>query len=159
MEILGKPAINPLVFYTGKISGYITWIILILQHTDNYWMVFEGELYNFQIYISYSLIGLSAFLITISLLNLGKSTRFGIPTKETKLKTKGIYSVSRNPMYLGFNLLTISAIIYTSSIFVFVLGIYSIIVYHLIIKAEESFLEQRFGNEFLIYKSKTRRYI
>jgi protein-S-isoprenylcysteine O-methyltransferase Ste14 len=159
MEILGKPAINPLVFYTGKISGYITWIILILQHTDNYWMVFEGELYNFQIYISYSLLGLSAFLITISLLNLGKSTRFGIPTEETKLKTKGIYSVSRNPMYLGFNLLTISAIIYTSSIFVFVLGIYSIIVYHLIIKAEESFLEQRFGNEFLIYKSKTRRYI
>jgi len=31
MELIGKSTINPLVFYTGKISGYITWIVLILS--------------------------------------------------------------------------------------------------------------------------------
>jgi protein-S-isoprenylcysteine O-methyltransferase Ste14 len=39
------------------------------------------------------------------------------------------------------------------------MGLYSIFVYHLIIKAEERFLEQRFGDDFIKYKSVTRRYL
>lgn len=159
MELIGKPSINPILFYTGKISGYITWMILIIQHTGNYLSIFEGDRCRLQIYICYSLIGLSLFFITISLLNLGKSVRLGLPSGDTNLKRNGLYRVSRNPMYFGFNLLTISSMVFTFNIFVSILGIYSIIVYHLIIKAEERFLEQRFGDEFLKYKSKTRRYL
>jgi len=31
MEIIGKPTIHPLIFYTGKIAGYAVWIILLLS--------------------------------------------------------------------------------------------------------------------------------
>ncbi len=30
MDLIGKTTINPVLFYTGKISGYITWIIYVL---------------------------------------------------------------------------------------------------------------------------------
>jgi len=98
-------------------------------------------------------------MITISLFNLGKSTRVGLPTNNTELKTSGLYKISRNPMYFGFNLLTLSSMIYTANLMVIALGLYSMLVYHLIIKAEERFLENRFGDDFINYKTKTRRYI
>jgi len=159
MDLIGKTTINPVLFYTGKISGYITWILLILQHTDIYFFVFEGFRYHSQIYVSYLLAGLAIVLIIISLFNLGKSTRLGLPNNDTKLKTKGLYKISRNPMYLGFNLLTISSMIYILNLTIVFLGFYSILTYHMIIKAEERFLEQRFCVDFLKYKSETRRYI
>jgi protein-S-isoprenylcysteine O-methyltransferase Ste14 len=62
-------------------------------------------------------------------------------------------------MYMGFNLLTISSMIYSMHIIIFLSGIFSIIVYHLIILAEEQFLEDRFGFEYANYKKKIRRYL
>jgi protein-S-isoprenylcysteine O-methyltransferase Ste14 len=159
MDLIGKTTINPVLFYTGKISGYIIWILLILQYTDNYFFILEGVRYNSQIYLSFILTGLALVLITISLFNLGKSTRLGLPNTDTKLKINGLYKISRNPMYLGFNLLTLSAMIYTLNLVIIIMGLYSILIYHWIIKAEERFLEQRFGDDFIKYKSITRRYI
>jgi protein-S-isoprenylcysteine O-methyltransferase Ste14 len=159
MDIIGKTTINPVLFYTGKISGYITWILLIMQHTGNYFFVLEGGQYHSQIYLSNILAGFSLVLITISLFNLGKSTRLGLPNTDTKLKINGLYKISRNPMYLGCNILTLSAMIYTLNFVIIIMGLYSILIYHLIIKAEERFLEKRFGDDFLKYKLITRRYI
>jgi protein-S-isoprenylcysteine O-methyltransferase Ste14 len=83
----------------------------------------------------------------------------GLPTEKTILKTNGIYRFSRNPMYFGFNLLTIASMLYWININVIILGIYSIIIYHLIILGEEKFLEERFGDEYFSYKKIVRRYI
>ena len=30
MNLIGKTTINPVLFYTGKISGYFSWIIFLL---------------------------------------------------------------------------------------------------------------------------------
>ncbi len=32
MELIGKATIHPLIFYTGKISGYLTWINSFLSY-------------------------------------------------------------------------------------------------------------------------------
>ena len=112
--------------------------------------------YNHQ--ISFVILAIAAFFVVISLINLGRSTRFGIPTNETLFKTSGLYKISRNPMYIGINLLTISAMIYTLNLFGILIGIYSIFVYHLIILSEEKFLENRFGKQYSDYKNKVRRY-
>jgi protein-S-isoprenylcysteine O-methyltransferase Ste14 len=61
-------------------------------------------------------------------------------------------------MYLGFDFLTISAMIYTLNIWVVIPGIYSMVVYHLIILSEEKFLKERFGLEYLTYSQYSRRY-
>jgi protein-S-isoprenylcysteine O-methyltransferase Ste14 len=89
---------------------------------------------------------------------LGKSTRLGLPSDDTQLKTNGLYKYSRNPMYVGFNLITIASIIYTLHWIIIILGVYSLIIYHLIIKGEEKFMMKRFGEEYKNYQLKVSRY-
>ena len=157
MDFFGKPAIHPILFYSGKISGYIVWVIYILLNSGVY--VFEMEVYYIVALISYVLSFIAAVVIFLSLLHLGRSTRFGLSSDNTTFKTKGLYRFSRNPMYLGFYLLTIACILYIPNILLIVLGIYSIIIYHFIILKEEKYLETRFGDRYITYKMKTRRYI
>lgn len=138
-------------------SGYLTWIfsILILCGIE----LIDKKTIFFNNYTAAVLLFVGLLFIVISLVNLGKSTRIGIPLDDTILKTTGIYKISRNPMYVGFYLITISSMIYTLNWIVIILGIYSLITYHMIIKGEEDFLIKRFGNAYRIYQSKVRRYL
>ena len=80
--------------------------------------------------------------------------------KVNKLVTSGIYKYSRNPIYLGKILIIISTT-------VFYLNYYSMItplifyfwINRFQIKREEVFLKEKFGKEYLLYISKTRRWI
>ena len=157
MELIGKTTINPFLFYSGKLAGYITWIILLLLLNNINVIEIYTHVYNK--YIAFIILVLGLIVVIISLMYLGSSTRLGLPSDNTKLKTNGIYRLSRNPMYLGFNLLTISSIIYTLHLVIIILGIYSIIIYHLIILGEEKYLSARFGDAFNYYKDTVRRYI
>jgi len=157
MKIIGKPTINPIIFYSGKICGYITWIFLLGYFLNAIPRIGFQNIYLQRFSGSIAVFGL--LIIIISLVNLGKSTRFGLPTGKTTLRTTGIYRISRNPMYFGFNLLTIASMFYCMNIIMLILGIYSIVTYNLIIIGEEKFLEERFGDEYFSYKKKVRRYI
>lgn len=157
MEVLGKPTINPILFYSGKISGYVIWIFLLLSILKIR-IIPKMLPWDFDI-IAYILLFFGLIFSFASLFNLGRSTRFGIPTVKTKLITGGLYRISRNPIYFGFNLITISAIIYLLNPIVLALGIYSMAIYHLIILGEERFLTGAFGDDYLNYKRKVRRYI
>jgi protein-S-isoprenylcysteine O-methyltransferase Ste14 len=157
MNLIGKATINPILFYSGKISGYITWIIYLL-------LIFKIDFidrgtYIYNDYISYIILIIGLLFSILSIINLGSSTRLGLPSEDTVFKTNGLYKLSRNPMYLGFNLVTISSMIYTYNILIILLGIYSILVYHLIILGEEKFLQTRFGEKYIDYKRKTGRYL
>ena len=157
INIIGKAPINPILFYSGKIAGYITWILLILSLLGI--NVIDKISFGYNKYISLIFLIVGLLLTIISLFNLGRSTRFGLPFETTKLKTNGLYKICRNPMYLGLNSLTISAMIYSLNIWIILLGLYSLIVYHLIIRREEVFLENRFGLEYTNYKKMVRRYL
>lgn len=157
MKTIGKPTINPVIFYSGKISGYITWIILLGYFLN---VIPRSGVQNIYLqWFSIFILVIGLIIVIISLVNLGKSTRLGLPTENTTLKTNGIYRFSRNPMYFGFNLLTIASMVYCINIVLLILGTYSMITYHLIILGEEKFLGERFGDEYFRYKKKVRRYI
>ena len=77
-----------------------------------------------------------------------------------RLVTTGIYKYSRNPMYLGMILIIISTTVYYLNF----LSVFSPLIFYIWINKfqisrEEIFLEGKFGNEYLKYKSKTRRWI
>ena len=107
------------------------------------------------------LIGILILIIPVSKFIKSKTTIDPIKFKKVnKLVTSGIYKYSRNPMYLGLLLIVISSsILY--------LNIYSvttpIIFYYWInrfqIKREEIFLTEKFGKEYLLYMTRTRRWI
>jgi protein-S-isoprenylcysteine O-methyltransferase Ste14 len=157
MDLIGKTTINPVLFYSGKIAGYLTLIFCFLYLND----IKILNRYDFSIntYIALFTSTVGLFFVFISFINLGRSNRHGLPSENTTLKTHGIYKISRNPMYLGFNLLTISAMIYMLNLIIVLLGVYSIVIYHLIIIGEEGFLDKRFGIDYSNYKKTVRRYI
>ena len=75
-----------------------------------------------------------------------------------RLVTTGIYRYSRNPMYLGMILIIISTTVYyLNFVSVFSPLIFYIWINKFQISREEIFLEDKFGNEYLKYKSETRR--
>jgi protein-S-isoprenylcysteine O-methyltransferase Ste14 len=157
MEISGKSTIHPFLFITGKASGYITWLILVLALTG-VWNMHQsaGKVFD---YIAFICLFAGAEFVILSSFRLGRSMRIGLPTGQTTLKTRGIYQLSRNPLYIGAHLITLASVLFTLSWWVALLAIYSYYVYHLIILGEEKFLESRFGNDYLYYKLKVRRYL
>ena len=80
--------------------------------------------------------------------------------KVNKLVTSGIYKYSRNPMYLGMILIIIStSIFYLNYYSVLTPFIFYFWINRFQIKREEIFLKEKFGKEYLLYMSKTRRWI
>lgn len=70
-----------------------------------------------------------------------------------KLVTGGIYSICRNPMYLGNLLILLGFGIFVNSVvFTFIFFPVSVFVYYSIIRAEEEYLFNKFGEEFIRYK-------
>jgi protein-S-isoprenylcysteine O-methyltransferase Ste14 len=154
-KIIGRFTINPFFFVTGKVSGYICWLVLFLSLIGFY----QGQISSLTKYSSYVMLAFAMTLIVISLFNLGDSTSLGLPGEKTSLKIGGLYGLSRNPMYLGFDMLTLASMLYTLNIFIVILGLYSIIIYHFIIIGEEKFLRERFGKSYSDYFKKVRRYM
>ncbi len=72
------------------------------------------------------------------------------------LVTEGIYKVCRNPMYLGNLLLLLGFGLFANSLlFILIIFPLFVFIYIAIIRAEEAFLFNKFGNHFLDYKRQT----
>lgn len=105
------------------------------------------------------LFGCGTLLFVLAMVTMKDSWRAGIPEKDnTLLVVTGIYKISRNPAFLGFDLTYIGASLAYGSIILFILAVLTIIMMHLQILEEEKFLEITFGNEYLVYKNKVGRY-
>jgi protein-S-isoprenylcysteine O-methyltransferase Ste14 len=157
MELIGRTTIHPVVFYSGKCAGYLTWALLGLDHAGLRLM--RGLDAVVLDRVAYAFLGVASVFIVSSLVSLGGSTRLGLPTGPTELKTGGIYRVSRNPMYVGFDALSLAAMLGLGHPIVLGLGAYSIVVYHLIIVGEERFLAATFGAPYAEYRGRVRRYL
>lgn len=108
--------------------------------------------------ISIGIIGDIVFLISV--ITMKNSWRVGISKNDkTKLITNGIYKISRNPAFLGFDLMYIGIVLLYSNVFTIIFSLFAIIMLHLQILEEEKYLEKNFKDEYTIYKSKTNRYL
>ncbi len=103
-------------------------------------------------------LGVCSFLLGMT--TMRDSWRAGIPEqKETSLVTTGIYRISRNPAFLGFDLLYIGILIAFPNVLHGCFMLLNLVLFHLQILSEERFLIQAFGQEYQDYKKKARRYI
>lgn len=104
-------------------------------------------------------IGVAVFLISI--LTMQDNWRAGVPkTDKTELVTKGIYQISRNPAFLGFDFVYIGIAMMFFNWVLFLVSCMAILILHIqIVKVEEAFLAEAFGDEYLCYKKKVGRYL
>ena len=101
-------------------------------------------------------LGLTTRIITVGFVTSGTSGRGTAKPSASRLNTTGMYSVVRNPLYLGNFFTYLAPILFVRSwsvAGVFVLAF--ILYYERIIFAEEVFLRNKFGNEFIEWASKT----
>ena len=82
------------------------------------------------------------------------------PDASSSLVLSGIYSLSRNPMYLGFLIVLLGWAIYISNALAF-LFVPAFVLYmnRFQIEPEEHALTSRFGQEFAAYTSRVRRWL
>jgi len=103
--------------------------------------------------------GIGTLIMLISFVHLGSSLRVGLPETPTTLQTKGIYSISRNPIYLGVFLICIASCIFFPNPINIALTLYGMYVHNSIILGEEKFLSNNFGKAWEDYSSRVRRYL
>lgn len=149
--------INKGVFILGKFSLVSCWLLFLIHAFGLQWPLFRVSVYLS--WVSIVLFVIANVVVGLSLHDLGDSHAIGLPQAETTLRVKGIYHVSRNPMYLGFFLLCVAACLYTLNPLIFLLTVTAIVIHHKIILAEEAFLEKRFQCEWKNYERKVSRYL
>lgn len=106
-----------------------------------------------------AVVGVAVFIISV--LTMRDSWRAGVSkTDKTELVTKEIYKISRNPAFLGFDLMYLGILLMFFNLVLFEVSLFAMLIFHLqIVNVEEEFLLEAFGDEYLRYKKKVCRYI
>ncbi|MFN8179726.1 MAG: isoprenylcysteine carboxylmethyltransferase family protein [bacterium] len=155
-DILGKPTIHPVLFVISKLAVLLSWLLVAAKLTG-LWS--PSTLFPALPFLAGPMFALGLAVIVLAIPMLGPSVRVGLPREETRLRTGGLYRVSRNPMYVGVFLLCIAAILYVPHWTVIACCAAGSILHHRIVLAEETFLDARFGDAWRGYRAKVRRYL
>jgi protein-S-isoprenylcysteine O-methyltransferase Ste14 len=153
----GEAPINRKLFYISKYSILAIWGAMVLQ-------IWGINLSVIAVPPLMEVIGLASWFFGFAFLYLGRfemgsSFRLGTPNEHTTLKVGGLFSLSRNPMYVGVYATVVASVLYTLNPVVMVLGAFVIAIHHSIVLAEESHMRKVFGLEYLDYCNRVRRYI
>ena len=97
----------------------------------------------------------------LSVWTMKDSWRAGVSeTDKTELVTNGIYKISRNPAFLGFDLVYIGILMMFFNWILLAVSLFAIIMFHLqIVNVEEDFLLISFGKEYVEYRKTVHRYL
>lgn len=102
--------------------------------------------------------------IAITATAAGAFAHAGTPIRpfepSTALVTTGVYRYTRNPMYLGLVLILLGAAVMFGTLSAFLpIPIFVWIIQTRFILGEEQFLEKLFGQQYLDYKRRVRRWL
>jgi len=126
------------------------------------WYFGESSLQNLPLIIfGLSLIGFGFLLAFNSIARFIRAKTGVVPFSDsTTLITEGFYKYTRNPMYVGMNsfLLGLLIILNNPINFIFLI-IFFFIVRNLFVIKEEMQMEETFGEDYLTYKGKVRRWL
>ena len=101
-------------------------------------------------------------LLVVNLMRAFSRHRTSADPKEetTAIVDTGPFRFSRNPAYISAGLLQAALGLFFNSVWVLVTIIPAMIVIHyVVVLKEESYLEEKFGEEYLDYKSRVRRWL
>lgn len=152
----GKVGFVRIIELTMKVA---TIFVLIVELISIYLNTSSLPIWSRYIGIVIALLG--DVLFVISVLTMKDSWRAGVSeTDKTELVTNGIYQISRNPAFLGFDLVYIGILLMFFNWIIFAVSVFAIVMFHLqIVNVEEDFLTTAFRDEYLEYKKKVNRYL
>lgn len=175
MLLWKKTGINPLTFtksddahgFNGKVFTIISYLELIVVGI----YAFKDEWYEYLlpfwylenevvIKVGWAFLFLSLVVVWIAQTQMANSWRIGIDEKnKTKLVTSGFFSISRNPIFLGIMIANVGLFMVIPNAFrLLIISLFTISI-NTQIRLEEEFLQRQFGNEYVEYMEKVRRWI
>ncbi len=135
-------------------------LVLVAFHTDlpTFFTDFKDNNIAwrwFGVFLCY--LGLAVFALALHA--FGRAWRIGIDEKNSnQLVTSGIFSLSRNPIFLFMHLYFLGIALIYPSLFFWLAFAIEIVSIHLQILREEKFLRLKFGAEYQDYCSQVKRY-
>jgi protein-S-isoprenylcysteine O-methyltransferase Ste14 len=156
-SVLGKPTIEAFNFYSAKTAIFINWAMFMLKAiVPDFGYITVIPLIS---WIAVGILIAGTLVMIAAIHGLGATLKVGLPEEDTELRTDGIYSFSRNPIYLGVFIIILASCLYFPDLINIAAGIYAVFMHHKIIKGEEKFLETRFGESWKNYRLRVRRYL
>lgn len=154
---MAKGKVKDKSYYIELLLKISTYLIPIVEVVSIIFMHFNLIHIIFGLY--FAVVGDVVFAIAI--IAMRDSWRAGLADDDDEgreLVTGGIYRYSRNPAFLGFDLVYIGILIIAFNPVLLISTIFAIIMMHLQILNEEAFLENVYKNAYLEYKAGTSRY-
>ena len=157
IDMDGEPPVDRTLFYSSKYLIVLLWAAMVMSS----WGIdlsFTGR----PMFLKWAALCLWAtgFILLFSgRFKLGSSFRIGRPKESTGLRVNGLFSMSRNPMYLGVYMTLLASVLYTLNPILFLAGVFVVAVHHRIVLAEEQHLQTAFGEEYATYCGRVRRYL
>ena len=139
----------------------LTWLLFYLVFLLNFvlllldwnsWIFTE----SFRFFIAIPLIILGGMLVSWGIITLGTKNTSGI---KDQFITKGPYRYTRNPQYLGDNILFFGIIIMSNSLITLITHALLILVFLITPWAEERWLEEQYNEIYKEYKKVVPRFI
>lgn len=144
--------------YRSYLPFCILPLFILVIFTSETYLYYDG-VYNTPLIVVAVFVGLLGQGIRIWVAGFVPRDTSGRNTKEQKasvLNHTGLYSVCRNPLYLGNFLMMLAPIILLGNwLFIIVFALSFWLYYERIIFAEESFLRAKFGQEYVDWTLKT----
>ncbi|MDF1864649.1 MAG: isoprenylcysteine carboxylmethyltransferase family protein [Saprospiraceae bacterium] len=170
-----RTGVNPLTFsksddahgYNGKVFTFIS----LLEFVVVFIYAFKGEWYQYLLpfwylensylqYIGWGLLLLSLILVWIAQSQMANSWRIGIDEKnKTELVTNGLFSISRNPIFLGVMIANFGLFLIIPNAFTLLIVALSTVSINTQIRLEETFLKSSHGQDYQNYLNRVRRWL
>jgi protein-S-isoprenylcysteine O-methyltransferase Ste14 len=144
-------ALPPLIYATAFVVGWLIYLAFpVPVLPDKLARVIGG------------LLGLASFPIAITALYALRraQTTFDTMKPTTAIVTEGPYRYSRNPLYVSLTLLYLGVALLINVLWIVLLVVPILVVMQRgVIGREEAYLERKFGEEYLNYKARVRRWV
>ncbi|EGV36776.1 methyltransferase family protein [Neisseria weaveri] len=170
-----RTGINPITFDQADTAhnyiGRVMKCILVLSAGMVLLFVFGEEGYRYLIPIAYFTSGVWTVLglimvhtalvwIVVSQYQMGDSWRIGIDRDSmSELVTRGVFSLSRNPIFLGMIMTMAGLFLILPNALSFCLAVVAYVLIQIQIRLEEAFLEERYGGQYRSYQALTPRLV
>ena len=141
----------PLVYLAGIGVGFgVDWLIPV-----------RGLSLETQMLIGLPIIVLAIVLILMSARELSRADISPLHERPTtKVISHGLYGRSRNPIYVAMTLGCVGVAIAGDRVWILAATVIAVLVIdRMVIAREEVFLTAKFGDEYLAYKARVRRWI
>ena len=132
-------------------SIFSKWVVDFLPN------LFTNNLIN---YLGLFIILIGLIFFVSSMITMKNSWRVGIDKDtKTQLITNGLYKYSRNPAFVGFDLMFIGLFLVFPNIVTLFICLINVISIHYLILQEEKHLENTVQEDYLFYRNNTPRYL